>query len=231
MIGVYDYTVILTYMSLICGVCGSIIAQLGNGHPYLGTFCLLLCGLCDTFDGQVARSKKDRTDVQKAFGIQIDSLSDLVAFGVLPAMISIGLLRSEGVFLAVFRDGKFNYMFVIYLIVASFYVLTALIRLAYFNVLASEETNIGKNGKKGYVGLPVTMAALIFPFIMALNYIIPRNLSIVYFLGMVAVGFLFISRFHVSKPGKKLLIFLISIGVIEFVVLIFVMIVRKRGIA
>lgn len=59
----------------------------GMGHPYLGMFFLLFSGLCDTFDGKVARSKKDRTTQMKKFGIQIDSLSDLIAFGMLPACI------------------------------------------------------------------------------------------------------------------------------------------------
>lgn len=38
-------------------------------------------------DGRIARTKKDRTEQEKRFGIQIDSLNDLVCFGVLPAAI------------------------------------------------------------------------------------------------------------------------------------------------
>ena len=93
MIGFYDYTVILTYLSLLSGASGIIVCLNGIGHPYLGMFFLLFSGLCDTFDGKVARSKKNRTSQEKLFGIQIDSLSDLVAFGVLPACIGIAMLR------------------------------------------------------------------------------------------------------------------------------------------
>ena len=93
MIGVYDYTVILTYLSLLSGASGIIVCLKGIGHPYLCMFFLLFSGLCDTFDGKVARSKKNRTEREKRFGIQIDSLSDLVAFGVLPACIGIAMLR------------------------------------------------------------------------------------------------------------------------------------------
>ena len=93
MIGFYDYTVILTYLSLLSGTTGIMLCLNGVGHPYLGMFFLLFSGLCDTFDGKVARSKKNRTEQMKKFGIQIDSLSDLVAFGVLPACIGISLLR------------------------------------------------------------------------------------------------------------------------------------------
>lgn len=86
MIGFYDYTVILTYLSILSGTTGIILCLNGVGHPYLGMFFLLFSGLCDTFDGKVARSKKDRTEQMKKFGIQIDSLSDLIAFGVLPVL-------------------------------------------------------------------------------------------------------------------------------------------------
>ena len=47
--------------------------------------CLVLSGICDAFDGIVARSKKDRTEEEKAFGIQLDSLCDVIAFGFFPA--------------------------------------------------------------------------------------------------------------------------------------------------
>ena len=95
MIGVYDYTVILTYMSLLSGCAGMIIAMSGLGHPYIGMLCMLISGLCDGFDGRVARRKKNRTKLEKDFGVQIDSLSDLVAFGVLPAAIGVSMLRAS----------------------------------------------------------------------------------------------------------------------------------------
>ena len=93
MLGFYDYTVILTYLSLISAGCGILIALSGGGHPYIGAFFLLFCGLCDAFDGKVARTKKDRTQAERSFGVQIDSLSDLVAFGVQPAAVGSALLR------------------------------------------------------------------------------------------------------------------------------------------
>ena len=75
---------------------GRVIFCLNNiGHPYIGMLFLLFCGLCDAFDGKVARTKKNRTERMKKFGIQIDSLSDLVAFGVLPACIGIAMMRSS----------------------------------------------------------------------------------------------------------------------------------------
>ena len=62
MIGFYDYTVILTYLSLLSAVTGIGLAV--AHHPLLAILCLMFSGLCDMFDGRVARTKKNRTAEQ-----------------------------------------------------------------------------------------------------------------------------------------------------------------------
>ena len=90
-IGFYDYTVVLTYMSLVSAVLGMVFAHKGLFGAAM--LCLFFSGFCDAFDGTVARTKKNRTDTERKFGIQIDSLSDLIAFGVLPACIGAAFIR------------------------------------------------------------------------------------------------------------------------------------------
>ena len=85
MLGFYDYTVILTYLSLASSLCGMFCAF--SGHLHWAIFCLALSGLFDTFDGKVARTKRNRTEDEKNFGIQIDSLCDIVCFGVYPVIL------------------------------------------------------------------------------------------------------------------------------------------------
>ena len=84
MIGFYNYTVILTYLGTLSGFLGITFAF--NEKPLIALICLIFAGLCDMFDGKVA-STKQRTQQEKRFGIQIDSLSDVICFGVLPAVI------------------------------------------------------------------------------------------------------------------------------------------------
>ena len=84
-IGVYDYTVILTYASLISSIFG--MTQAIHGDYKTAILCLAFSGILDAFDGRVARTKKNRTDDEKAFGIQLDSLCDVICFGVFPALI------------------------------------------------------------------------------------------------------------------------------------------------
>lgn len=55
-IGFYDYTVVLTYISLIISVVGITLAIEGSFRS--AVFCLAVSGLCDMFDGKIARSKK-----------------------------------------------------------------------------------------------------------------------------------------------------------------------------
>ena len=85
MLGFWDYTVILTYVSLATSVTGIFCAI--SMHLRWAIFCLAVSGLCDMFDGKIARTKKNRTEDEKNFGIQIDSLCDVVCFGVLPVII------------------------------------------------------------------------------------------------------------------------------------------------
>ena len=124
LIGVYDYTVILTYISLFISVIG--MTQAMNGRFRTAVTCLALSGLCDMFDGKIARSKKNRTDDEKLYGVQIDSLCDLVCFGVFPAVLgySYGFNHGRGVISA-------------YMIVQA-----AVIRLGYFNVTEEERQRI-----------------------------------------------------------------------------------------
>ena len=63
MIGVYDYTVLATYLSLAFGVSGILAAM--NGSPYSALLCLMVSGLLDAFDGRIARTKKNRTEQEK----------------------------------------------------------------------------------------------------------------------------------------------------------------------
>ena len=225
MLGFYDYTVILTYLSLFSAGSGIFISLSGNGHPYWGTFFLLICGLCDAFDGQVARTKKNRTELEKNFGIQIDSLSDLVAFGVLPACIGMALVRTSPLLQKLFAPQSTNIGLNIIKIslfaIMVLYILAALIRLAYFNVTEEERQRTeGNVRRRSFTGLPVTSAALIFPSVMLFRYIIDMDISIVYFPVTLITGFLFLSKLNIPKPGLRGILIMIGIGVLEFALLL-----------
>lgn len=219
MIGFFDYTTILTYLSLISAVLGIAFSFSGDGHPFIGSFFLLFCGLCDAFDGKVARMKSNRTEREKNFGIEIDSLTDVIAFGVLPGCIAIGkwrryLLETKNVV-------NEDYNILVYTIV-SIYVLAAMIRLAYFNVTEMERQKEETGVRKTYTGLPVTSAALIFPSIMLVYYILEKNIVPLYLAIMLITAFAFLAKFKLPKPGLRGILIMIAIGLAECAVAIII---------
>ena len=220
MIGVYDYTVILTYLSLLSAAVGITASLSGGGHPYLGIGCLLLCGLCDAFDGKVASTKKNRTDTERKFGIQIDSLSDLVAFGVLPSAIGLAFVRTSSFF-----NGTLNVMggsewylvalkWGVYAILL-FYMLAALIRLAYFNVSEEERQSTETGARKYYLGLPVTSASIVLPFMAVVEHFVPVDTSWLFIGFILLMGILFITPFKLEKLGLKGILVMVGIGLLE----------------
>lgn len=224
MIGFYDYTVVLTYLSLLSAGAGIVIALSGGGHPYIGCFFLLFCGLCDAFDGKVARTKRGRTKMEQNFGIQIDSLSDIVAFGVLPACIGAAVIRTSPQLQVAVRDHAVSWQmglgaFLMHAVLV-LYILAALIRLAYFNVTEEERQSKEDGTRKYYTGLPVTAASLIFPAVMLFQYILPADISLVYLAIIVLTGFLFLFRFQVRKPGTRGILIMVALGALEFALLL-----------
>ena len=233
MIGFYNYTMFLTYLSLISATGGIIIATQDSGHPYVGMFFLLISGLCDAFDGRVARTKKNRSDLEKRFGVQVDSLADLVAFGVLPCCIGNAMLRSNPKYMDrpffLEKDGGLQWYSIVLGAITLLYVVAALVRLAYFNATEEERNEAAaKSGRAEFTGLPVTSAALVFPFILMLHYIFSMDFTVVYFSVMLLMAILFVSKFKLKKPTAKGVWIMVGIGLVEFVVLIIYFNLRKH---
>ena len=193
MLGVYDYTVILTYISLWISIGGMMFAV--NGHLHLGVMCLAISGLCDMFDGKIARTKKNRTEDQKRFGIQIDSLCDIVCFGVCPVIICwfSGMQTPWEVSILIF------------------YCLAGLIRLAYYNVMEEKRQNETSENRKYYQGLPITSMSVALPLLFVFAPLCRGYFLIWLHLLVLAVGVLFITDFRFRKPTNKELAVLVAV--------------------
>ena len=183
LIGFYDYTVILTYISVISAVLGMVCAHRGSFGAAM--LCLFLSGFCDAFDGTVARTKKNRTEDEKAFGIQLDSLCDVVSFGVAPAFTCycMGVNTVPG------------------LVILCVYVVCAVIRLAFFNVQEAKRQQVESGCNKYYRGLPVTSSAIILPAFYLLRPLLPGKVFTLALHGLCGlIAFLFVLDFRVKKP-------------------------------
>lgn len=177
MIGKYDKSVLLTYISAVSAVVGCAAAM--QAAFTIAIICLVLSGVCDMFDGKVARMC-ERDETGKAFGVQIDSLADVVAFLILPSIYGYVLTFS--------LPQWSRAVFVLY-------VLTGLIRLAWFNVHASLDKPVAY-----YTGLPVTSAAIIFPLVHLLGFFLPQEAMPVFVTATAAaMAVLFVARVRVPK--------------------------------
>ena len=181
-IGFYNYTVILTYLSLFCSVLGMV--QSAKGSYTAAVLCLIGSGLCDAFDGTVARTKKNRTEEESVFGIQIDSLCDVISFGVFPAFLCYHMGA----------DGLWG------LLCIFLYCLCAVIRLAFFNVLEEKRQKTETSSNKFYRGLPVTSISIIFPIFYGFRYLLPEVAFVVLLhILLLTVAFLFVLDFSIKK--------------------------------
>lgn len=175
------------------------------GEDYWGAvFCLMLAGVCDMFDGTIAATK-DRTENEKRFGIQIDSLSDLISFGVLPGLFVYMI------------SGKNPVAGLVVLL----FILCALIRLAYFNVMEEERQRQTIGKRKSYLGVPVTTIAVMLPLVYLLyDYHICKN-SICFPMLLVIMGAGFLAPIEIKKPGIIGKIGIIILGIFEVIGLLF----------
>ena len=162
--------------------------------------------------------------MEKDFGIQIDSLSDLVAFGVLPACIGTALIRVSPYLTGILEGAPVPWKLaserILLHAVLVLYVLAAMIRLAYYNVTEEERQQTENGSRKEYLGLPVTSAALIFPLVLLVQYLTTADITLVYLLISLLTGVLFISPFHVTKPGMHGILIMVGVGALEFFLLL-----------
>jgi CDP-diacylglycerol--serine O-phosphatidyltransferase len=141
---------LFTVSSIFCGVYS---ITLSAGEPtddnfYRAAVAIFFGSFFDAFDGRVARL----TRTQSEFGVELDSLADVITFGVAPAILVYKWALAE--------------MGIVGLIICSVYAACGAIRLARFNVLAHSETS----SNRYFVGLPIPLAAgMLVAMVIALN--------------------------------------------------------------
>lgn len=183
MLGVYNYTVVLTYFGMLVAFTG--ISHAIHDDVHTALICLMIYGFCDMLDGKIASTKKDRTLRERRFGVQIDSLSDLICFGALPAVIVYTAAQSS--------DSSFY--------ISGLYLLCALIRLAWFNVDEEERQERESGSREVYYGLPVTSSALIIPALFGLGRLRSWPLHVLAPAALTLMGAAFLTPFRLKKPA------------------------------
>lgn len=206
--GVYLVPNTLTLCGMFCGFY-AIMSSI-NGNFLHAAWAILLANIFDGLDGWIARM----TGTTTRFGVELDSLSDLVAFGVAPSVMVYKW--------ALMPFGRLGWA------AAFLFVACGALRLARFNVQA------GSSSSKAFKGMPIPGAASILSSVIIFYYADPFNFhweglpgkSVMYLLLTIILAMLMVStfRFHGIKEvdfrEKKPFWMLIVFVLILFVMLI-----------
>ena len=195
-LGIINLPTVVTFLGMFMALSTIFLAY--SGHFAGALITLMYAGICDLGDGALAR-RMTLSEEEQAFGVQIDSIIDMASFGVAPALFALMLGMNT------LPD----------MVLLSFFVSCAAMRLAYFNVHGL----VADGGKKFYTGLPVTYAAMIFPLVGVLQVLVaPDIFAIIFRVTVLLTSLLFIMKVKTPKPsGKGLIVFpLVAIGFTVF---------------
>ena len=140
-------------------------------------------------------------------GFQIDSLADIVCFGILPIVLGfkLGMCHIYGIAILLF------------------YGLAGLIRLAYFNVMEEKRQNETSENRKYYQGLPITSMSVVLPLLFVVSLLFPEYKWFVVLLhiAMLTVGLLFILDFKFRKPTNRELVIIVAVVAVAVLLVLF----------
>ncbi len=183
-----------TALSAFFGVMAIIASSQGNFEKAF--IYIVLSLIADGLDGRVARL----TNTTSKFGVEFDSLADLVAFGVAPAMMLY--------FAAGYQYGRFGAL------VSGLYVVFGAIRLARFNVTT------GDIDPKYFIGLPIPTAAVVLSSWIMLDLKYQGNFGFVLEIGALFLAFLMVSNFRYPSFKKINLDRKVALKVLVLIIII-----------
>lgn len=150
---------LLTLGNLYCGFFS--IGYIIQGDSKNATILIFIAIMLDALDGRVARI----LGVTNEMGKELDSLADVVSFGVAPAFLAAHTYFAD-----------FNYLFGVFM--AGFFPVFGAYRLARFNMTSSEES------LKHFTGIPITLAGAIVTFLVLFVKVIPLWIFLLVFYGL-----------------------------------------------
>jgi CDP-diacylglycerol--serine O-phosphatidyltransferase len=185
----------VTLLSIACGFASIVIsvdnAPVGDPHDYrLAAILLVLAGVFDALDGFVARA----TNTQSEFGLQLDSIADVMNFGCAPGLLlyCYGYAQMAAAHPTLVRVGG---------LACFVFVACGALRLARFNI------SVGRTDPRYFVGMPITAgAACVASVVVAWpDPLVTPAQGMLLVLLMIAVGTLMVSnlRFPSSKQPKS----------------------------
>ena len=159
-----------TFANLGCGIM-SLMMSFQENYKWAAIFILLAC-LADRYDGRVARF----LNVSSELGKELDSLADLVSFGVAPSILAFNVYGFSSL-------GLLGYLLVLLFPIAGAY------RLARFNVTQFDGE---------FYGIPITFAGMFMSLycLVTINYLAPLGVTVIL---LVALSYLMVCKHRFKK--------------------------------
>ncbi|MBA1420856.1 MAG: CDP-diacylglycerol--serine O-phosphatidyltransferase [Epsilonproteobacteria bacterium] len=175
---IYILPNLFTASSIFVGVIS--IVEASKEHFILASWLVLLALIFDGLDGRVARM----TNTTSQFGVEFDSLADIISFGIAPAMLLYFFVGHE--------FGRFG------ILVSALYVIFGAIRLARFNI------STAKTDPNVFIGLPPIPTAAVFVsmWILLFNKYTLQDYGIILLFLALGVAILMVSNFRYPSFKK-----------------------------
>ena len=215
-------TILPSLVTILNGVCGfaaivfagkgATLGPWGVSYFAMSGYMILLAMIADMLDGRLARMNQSTS----SFGGQLDSLCDIISFGVAPAFLMLRVLEEKLAGFAELNPSAENFLERFIWLAAAGYISCAAIRLARFNVENEED----ESAHMSFIGLPTPAAAGVIVSLVILHQeTLPSLNLIIYALPFSALGaaVLMVSRIrypHILNQylrGKKPFAYLIRV--------------------
>lgn len=181
-IGYYNLANFVTLSGLACSLLACFMIKEEN--TFLAMLCLCLAALCDAMDGRIARATPSVSKKGRFYGVQLDSLCDMVSFGAVPCFVAY----------------RMGYDGTIDILLYMLFVICGAIRLANFNTDAASEGEPVR--VKYFTGIPIPFSAVLFP-LLAIVHMLAGPMFILFRIAFLFVGVGYILRIRVPKPSGK----------------------------
>lgn len=169
---------IITLLGIVCAITGMV--ECFKGRIGFAAVLLTISGICDGFDGYFAK-KVRKPNQSSEYGVELDSLADIVCAGVFPVIISMSLGYHHW------------YNLLIYIL----FIMCGITRLTYYNVNSSS--------KNYFNGVPITVSAFLIPAV----YFVFKNttsaciLEIALMVTFLLLAILYVTNVKIKKPSLQ----------------------------
>ncbi|MBU1172156.1 MAG: CDP-diacylglycerol--serine O-phosphatidyltransferase [Proteobacteria bacterium] len=201
--GIYILPNAITSLNLFCGFI-AIISAIDERFEF-SAVAILVAVIFDSLDGKIARA----THTTSQFGIEYDSLADLVSFGLAPSLM---------MYLWVLPKGRIGWL------AAFLFTSCGALRLARFNSMAEETPS------SHFIGLPIPAAATMCSttVLFCTKFAIPAiEMPVVFLLGVYFLSFLMVSTIKYESFKKAELFKKMKFNVLVGLILVFIVIAQK----